>query len=90
MVYTSGIRCILFINTMLKKLLKHGNSQALIIDKAILELLGITPESEVELELEDGKLIVSRHQAKPKESRFDRLLKEIHARYGDALRELAK
>ncbi len=34
---------------MRKKLVRHGNSLALIIDKPILELLGIGEEDEVEI-----------------------------------------
>jgi len=74
---------------MKKKLIKHGNSHALIIDKAIQELLGITPDSEVELALDGRKLVIKRHKDAPSESRFERLLSEVHRRYGKALKELA-
>ena len=34
---------------MIKKLSKHGNSLALVIDKPILELLGIDEDTELEV-----------------------------------------
>ena len=39
---------------MLKKLVKYGNSNALIIDRAILDLINISPGAVVRIET-DGK-----------------------------------
>ena len=44
---------------MLKKLAKYGNSTALVIDKAILELLGIDESSMVRLSTDGKSLIVT-------------------------------
>jgi antitoxin component of MazEF toxin-antitoxin module len=44
--------------TMVKHLVKHGNSYALVIDKPILELLGITPDTPLEISTPDGKSLV--------------------------------
>ena len=41
---------------MIKTLTKHGNSYALVIDKPILELLKISPESPLEIST-DGKVL---------------------------------
>jgi antitoxin component of MazEF toxin-antitoxin module len=41
---------------MIKNLVKHGNSWAVVIDRPILDLLKIAPESQVELTT-DGKSI---------------------------------
>jgi len=43
---------------MKKKLTAIGNSYGLIIDKAILELLKITPDTELELSTDGTRLIV--------------------------------
>lgn len=40
---------------MVKNLVKHGNSYALVIDKPILELLGITPDTPLDISTTDGK-----------------------------------
>lgn len=43
---------------MIKQLRKVGNSNALILDKPIMELLGLEEDSQVQLTIQDGALIV--------------------------------
>ncbi|MBN2319426.1 MAG: AbrB/MazE/SpoVT family DNA-binding domain-containing protein [Acidobacteria bacterium] len=43
---------------MIKQLRKVGNSNALILDKPILELLGLEEDGQVQLTIQDGHLIV--------------------------------
>lgn len=44
---------------MIKQLCKVGNSNALILDKPILELLGLEEDGQVQLIIQDGNLIVT-------------------------------
>ena len=44
---------------MIKQLCKVGNSSALILDKPILELLGLAEDGQVQLRIQDGHLIIS-------------------------------
>ena len=44
---------------MVKKLTKHGNSLALVIDRPILDLLKIDPDTPLEVST-DGKQLLSR------------------------------
>jgi antitoxin component of MazEF toxin-antitoxin module len=44
---------------MIKHLRKVGNSNALILDKPILELLGLDEDGQVQLTIQDGNLIVT-------------------------------
>ncbi len=44
---------------MIKRLRKVGNSNALILDKPILELLGLEEGGQVQLTIQDGNLIVT-------------------------------
>ncbi len=44
---------------MIKQLRKVGNSNALILDKPILELLGLEEGGQVQLTIHDGNLIVT-------------------------------
>ena len=75
---------------MLKTLTKHGNSYALIIDRAILELLKITPETPLEVST-DGKTLTIAPVADPKRrARFDAALAKTNRRYGRALKKLAE
>lgn len=43
---------------MIKKLVRYGNSQAIVLDRAILELLGIEEGGQVKLSVEGSTLIV--------------------------------
>jgi antitoxin component of MazEF toxin-antitoxin module len=47
---------------MIKKLVQHGNSSALILDKTILQLLGADSESSFEIIIEGNSLIIRRAQ----------------------------
>jgi len=44
---------------MIKQLCKVGNSNALILDKPILELLGLEEDGQVQLTIQDGALIIT-------------------------------
>lgn len=53
---------------MIKQLRKVGNSNALILDKPILELLGLEEGGQVQLTIQDGHLIVSPANPHPVDS----------------------
>ena len=44
---------------MIKKLTRHGNSMALVIDKPILELLKISPDTPLEISTDGRRLIIA-------------------------------
>jgi antitoxin component of MazEF toxin-antitoxin module len=76
---------------MIKNLTKHGNSYALIIDRPIMELLHIEPDTPLSLET-DGKSITIR-PVLPGDERSQRLqdsLAKINGRYGKVLKKLAE
>ena len=50
---------------MIKKLRKVGNSNALILDRAILELVGLEEGGEVRLTVHNGSLIITPTKPKP-------------------------
>jgi antitoxin component of MazEF toxin-antitoxin module len=50
---------------MIKQLRKVGNSNALILDKPILELLGLEEDGQVQLTIQDGNLIVTPARPNP-------------------------
>ena len=75
---------------MTKKLTKHGNSYALVIDKPILELLRVTPETPFEI-LSDGRCLVLTPVRDPAEERkFRQALEKVHTRFGRAMGKLAE
>lgn len=77
---------------MAKKLTRHGNSFALIIDKPLLRLLNITEKTNLELMIEDGALIIRpvKRQAKRSKSEIKRIAQEIIDEYADVFKKLAK
>lgn len=75
---------------MLKKLTKHGNSFALVIDKAILELLRITPKTPLDISTDGRTLVVAPVSEAKKRKRFNTALEKINQRYGDVLKRLAE
>ena len=75
---------------MLKNLTKHGNSYALVIDKPILELLRVTPETPFEI-LTDGQcLVLSPVRDTTQEKEFQDALAMVHKRFGRAMKRLAE
>lgn len=51
---------------MIKKLIAIGNSYGLVIDKSILEILKISPDTDLELSTDGTRLIIEPVGAKPR------------------------
>lgn len=77
---------------MIKQLTPHGNSWALIIDKPILELLKIDPETtKLELSTDDGqKLVVKPILNTAEPQAFEQALAKVNRKHARTLRRLAK
>lgn len=75
---------------MIKKLTKHGNSLALVIDKGILDLLNIDADTPLTLKTDGHSLIVSRATSPRREKRFKAALEKVNRNYGKALKRLAE
>ena len=75
---------------MVKKLIKHGNSYALVIDKPILELLRATPETPFELTTNGETLMITPVRDATRQRRLRQSLAKINRRYGDDLKRLAE
>ena len=74
---------------MIKKLTKHGNSWALIIDKPVLDLLNINPETPLEITTDGKLLLISPVKDDKRKSSFKRALEETNRKFGSALKRLA-
>ena len=74
---------------MTKKLVQHGNSAALILDKPILELLNVTMDTPLEIST-DGKNIVISPVTTHSEDDFRASLEHINARFSTTLKRLAR
>lgn len=76
---------------MIKQLKKVGNSNALILDKAILELVGLEESGEVKLTVRDGAIIVTPANPRPvNRQAFEAALDRVVAERREVLRRLAE
>ena len=76
---------------MSKRLQAVGNSAGIIIDKPILDLLRITPDTELELRTDGERLIITPlHDRDARARRFARVQSEVVHKHKDTFRKLAK
>jgi len=75
---------------MVKKLTKHGNSLALVIDRPILDLLKIDPETPLDVSTDGKQLIVAPAKPSARRKKFQAAQELAHKRYGQAFRKLAE
>jgi antitoxin component of MazEF toxin-antitoxin module len=75
---------------MVKTLTSHGNSAALIIDKAILELLGISMGTPLKITTDGKSLIVSPLPDGQHDKRFKAALKRVNEVHGNTLKKLGQ
>lgn len=61
---------------MVKKLTKHGNSLALVIDRPILDLLKIDPETPLEVSTDGKQLIVAPARRSRRREKFNAAAQE--------------
>lgn len=73
---------------MVKTLTKHGNSYALVIERPVLELLGIQPDTPLEITTDGQRLIIS--PVRDGQERFQAALDRVNRRHAGALRRLAE
>lgn len=76
---------------MRKKLVRHGNSRALVFDKTMLELLGIGEDDELEITIEGSRLGVRRATSPEEHDRaFLEAAEACERRYEGLLKRLAE
>ena len=75
---------------MIKTLQKHGNSQALVIEKSILDALGIEPDTKLEIVVSGQSLIITPVNVGVGRRAVAESIKKLRPRYGDMLKKLAE
>jgi len=75
---------------MVKKLTRHGNSLALVIDRPILDLLRIDPETPLDVSTDGKQLIVAPAKPSVRRKKFEAAQELAHQRYAKAFRKLAE
>lgn len=75
---------------MIKKLQKHGNSQALVIEKSLLDALGIDSNTQLAISVSGQSLIVTPVNVGFGGEAVAASLEKLRPRYGQMLRNLAE
>jgi len=76
---------------MIKTLTKHGNSYALVIDKPILDLLKIRPDTPLTISTDGKSLLVSPEgeERTGVSQEFEQSLEKVNRRFATVLQRLA-
>ena len=75
---------------MIKTLTSHGNSAALIIDKALLDILKIDMDTLLEIVTDGENLIISPVRDGAQNQRVAQALEKVNARHSKTLKSLAE
>lgn len=75
---------------MVKTLQKHGNSHALVIDRALMEVMGIDADSPLEVTVSGNSLILTPVHVGLGRDRIAKEIDGLRPRYGDMLKRLAE
>jgi antitoxin MazE len=74
---------------VIKKLTKHGNSMALVIERSVLDLLKIDNDTPVEVSTDGNVLIIAPVRDESRTAKFRESLDKTNRKYGRALKKLA-
>lgn len=74
---------------MIKKLTRHGNSLALVLDKGVIELLSIDDQTPLEISTDGTLLIITPVRDEQRKQQFQQAMAKANAKYGRALKRLA-
>ena len=75
---------------MLKKLTRHGNSLALVLDKGVIELLNIDSETPLEISTDGSLLLITPVRDEKRRRQFQDALEKTNTRYKRTLKRLAR
>ena len=75
---------------MIKKLTTHGNSWALILEKGVLDLLKITPQTPLEISTDGRNLVISPVRNAKRENLFKSSLAKVNKHHSKTLKTLAE
>jgi antitoxin MazE len=75
---------------MQKKLVKTGNSLALVIDRALLDETGIDADTPLEVSTDGELIVISPVRSGRRTAKLKNVMERAHARYGGAFKRLAE
>lgn len=73
-----------------KTLTRTGNSLAMVLDKPLLERLGIDADTEFEVSTDGQVIVLSPVRDRARTAKLKRIAKNAHARYAGVFRRLAE
>jgi antitoxin MazE len=74
----------------IKRLARHGNSSALVIDRPVLELLGIDDQTELKITTDGTRLIIEPLSAEERKMRLEAVVKKTGQQNAELFKRLAK
>jgi antitoxin MazE len=75
---------------LVKKLTKHGNSLALVIDRAVLDLLKISTETPLDVSTDGQVLVIAPVRDEAHQRKFKQAIDAANRKYGRVLKRLAE
>jgi antitoxin component of MazEF toxin-antitoxin module len=75
---------------MRKKLTRTGNSLALVLDKQLLDRVGIDADTPIEVSTNGQVIVVSPVRDHRRTGKLKKIVTEAHQRYGGVFRRLAE
>jgi antitoxin MazE len=75
---------------MRKKLTRTGNSLALVLDKRLLDRVGIDADTPLDVSTNGQVIVVSPVRGRRRTARLKGIVAEAHRRYGGVFRRLAE
>ena len=75
---------------MVKKLTKHGNSLALVTDRAVLDLLKINTDTPLDISADGQVLVITPVRDEAHQNKFREALHSANRKYARALQHLAE
>ena len=75
---------------MVKKLTRHGNSLALVIDRPILDLLRIDPDTPLDVSTDGKQLFIAPAKLSARRAKFEAAQEWAIKRYGNTFLKLAQ
>ena len=79
-----------YIGFMTKKLIRHGNSAALVIDKALMDLLKVRMDTPLEVTTDGRNIIISPQTNEKAEAELLVTLERINQKHGSVFAKLGK
>jgi antitoxin component of MazEF toxin-antitoxin module len=75
---------------MIKKLTRTGNSIALVLDKPLLEELGLDENAEVEVSTNGQVLVITPKRSSARDRKFRKAVEKVNSKYAGLFKRLSE